>query len=309
MFEFGVCGQVTSEVRVTFLSSRAEETNGSCSQSWSEAQRESQVVEPPPLDGSLSKAALDCLSCTPKDQASRGRVLWYKAERSLYTLPQTDTGTSGYGETVNGKFLVPSAGQLFIEVKGADDVVDLWGGPASPVGGGWQSGSVRNGTPIANERTVSWDTWAPGAAYEFNLRGYRGTAPGFDVLFHWYRWDANLCCIQHEVESLGVQVLPLPCNFEGRDPVTPEMRHAANGEDGHREVRIPCCPRCDDGQPCTPGNLSGWFVTWPRGAGAQTAAVGQLLDGHALGWRFDSSNNTNTLWSPGADRLGYEFIP
>ncbi len=297
-FAFGVCGRVPEKVRVTLIGALAvEETDGTCTRSWFESLSAVSNINLPPLNGTLTKAELDCLACSPKEQRSKGRLVWYKAERSLYTLPVTDTSGKGSGETVNGKFRVPSAGQLVIEVKGAGDAVDVWGGPD---GAGWQTGSTRKGTAIGAERTLFWSA-APAieTGYEFNVRGYRGTASDFDVLFHWYRWDDGSCCIQHEVEGLGVQVLPLPCELDGQEPVTPQMRRAAAGTDGHFEVRIPCCPTCDDGRACAPGNLSRWFVAWPDDEG-------RIREGHAKGWRIDSG--MNTLWSPGADRLSYEFV-
>jgi len=301
-FTFGVCGRVPTAIRVVGINSYARPNYNepeTCQIAWQESGAGPTTLEvpPPPLNGTLTKAELDCLSCEPKPQASHGRVVLHKStvkngRARLYTL-QDEWSEATFGETVNGEFRVPSAGQLVIELSVSTNAVDVWGG-------GRFNGYTRSGSQIVDHKTVWWtQTPSPGTKYDFSIRTYRGYTPQFRVSFHWYRWDEDdTCCIQHEVETLDIEALPLTCEPTGRDPAVPHLRLPAS--DGHVELRVPCCPHCSEDKACVPGDTSEWFVTFPA-----NPVTKPIIDGHAKGWRLDGS----TLWNPGPDRLGYEFGP
>ncbi len=297
-FVFGVCGLAPAEVRVVPINSFADpgfHQPETCEIMRQEGDSTSSSVPPPPLDGTLTKAELDCLSCEPKPQASHTNVILQKStirdgRVRLYTLPD-ERREATFGETVNGEFRVPSSGQLVIELSGSSSVIDVWSG-------GRFNGTIRGGAKVIESRTIWWSQPAPETKYEFSVRTFRGSEPNFKASFHWYRWDSNTCCIRHEVETLDIEAIPLTCELTGRDPAIPELRPAAPNSDGHVELRLPCCPHCSGTEACAPGDTSGWFVVFEPGGGKP------IIDGHAYGWRLTG----NTLWNPGADRLGYEFM-
>jgi len=278
------------------IDSQAKNQEPNCEIQWQESLSSPTTVQLPiPLDGTLTKAVLDCLSCRPEPQLSKGKAVLHKSTAKpgsfrLYTLSDSARDAT-YGETINGEFRVPSGGQLIIELSVSTDAVDVWGG-------GRFDGSTRGGSRIVESRTRWWTTPPTSGKYEFSVRTYRGTSPNLQVSFHWYRWDETACCIQHEVETIDVEVIELPCEPTGRDPAIPELRLAASNGDGHIEVRVPCCPNCSGAPVCAPGDTSAWFVAFPP-----SGASDVIVDGHARGWRFDGT----TLWSPGTDRLGYQF--
>jgi hypothetical protein len=250
----------------------------------------------------------NCLACPIAEQPSRGRVVLYKTNRTLYTLRKDAGAEAVYGETVNGRFTPPRPGLLHVQAEfsdGLSNVVDVKGSESAN-DPGWQiqptAGSDgRQGVLITSSERhrVSWDetTFAvPDPHFAFNIRTYRGTEPKLELLFHFYTWDSTACCVQHEVEKLPIQVKPLPCHFVVKDPVTPEARLWPDAT--NLEVRLPCCADCKEGSSaCGESNLTDWFVTWPA-AGDKV-----IRHGHAKGWRVESTN----LISPGTDRVIYEF--
>lgn len=301
-FTFNICGMLPRKVCFVPISSFQGHVEGACQLQQTEQPSHCSNIPLPDIF-SMSQQELDCMTCPPVEKPSHGRAQLHKPQNILYTLRDDYSGAASYGETVNAEFRPPGKGILVIEPKNLSDNIDVFAAPdcdqtaPSCDKEGWQKADGRHGSRLSGKRTIKWPE-DPTGVYQFNIRAYRGQAPGFDLLFHWYSIDADGCCVQHEIEDMELQAKPLPCLLSGAHPVMPELSTSPIGLETNYLSRLPCCGSCDSNNVCAPGDLSDWFVVTPP------ASSGLIVDGHAKDWYL----NGTTLQSPGSDGLRYEFM-
>ncbi len=215
-------------------------------------------------------------------------VEYYKESRTLYTLPVDDALGAQVGEAVNGEFIAPQKGVLFVTITKSSSAVSMRGSPTANAPG-WQVPLGRQGVaPPGGCLNLN-----VGQRYQFNLWGDRGRdPPDFEATFDWFWWDSANWRIVHQTGLLAVVVKELPC-LVSEEPIIPR-RQDRRKSDGtvDCELRLPCC----DEQ--VSGGLSDWFVAWPT----ESSGGKRIPQGHAKGLTIAG----NSLISPPPAPLKYD---
>lgn len=241
--------------------------------------------------------AWDCLACSPQPGEIPGEALRiYKSSHILYAAGGEDSHITT-GEIVNGEFIAPVDGALWVSVEGSSSQVDLYGG----VGSGWHTPSGREGARIDPDACFEL---AAGVSFEFNVRaGKVDTSHSLKITFDWYWWNEVACCLEHDQKVQELQAKPMEVVLSKMDPLIAAVVcvHTKSDQSKEYELRVPMCPRCGRDGVCPPGNFSMNFIAWPSEAGKQ------IGDGHAKGWRIEQSGQEVILTEPGPDGRKYRF--
>lgn len=298
-FVFDVCENVPKQVKIETFGTGPHDNGVTCDVIEVPGPTAILDVDPPEVNCQTPPETLSCLACSPTVESSKGRAALFKGPRSgesghrhvVYSAPMDSDISAGTGEIINGVYRVPGKGLLIVEVNGADGAAEVFGS-ASAHGQGWQVNPTigdfgRRGSRLVATQCIEWDekeAQAPDPRFEFNIRTLRGVSGTLDIVFRWHEWDEDDCCVRRQVERLKIDVQPLPCLLEAREPVTAQLRRLNQPSNPAWEARVPCCPTCGDGgRACPAGNLSDWFVLWPQ------QGTGLVLDGHAKSWRLEAA--------------------
>jgi len=265
---------------------------------WNENPTASFDIPLPEMTCSLTAAELACYTCSDTSPLPPDTLFVYKSQHALYGLSANDTSGASYGEVVNGAFVAPGPGLLFIEPLSSVPSVSMWSSTinGSNFLGGWYTASGRTGSPLAGQQC--YHVVSAGQNIDFHVRvGRVDSRFDYSLKFTWINTEKRNCCFQRSEETLTFQVRPFSDDSQPSDSSIPTRRKWVR-HDGSvdYEMTTPLCTSCAGGG-CSASNMSAPFIAWPTLDGTV------IQEGHARGW----SITANAIKTPGPQSTLYNY--
>ncbi len=265
---------------------------------WNAAPSASFDVSLPELSCALTAAELACFTCADVAPLPPDLLVIYKSQRKVYGLSTDDDSGASYGEVVNGSFIAPGPGLLFVEAMTSAPSVIAWSAnvTSSGMSGGWYTQVGETGFTLSGEKC-----YAPGTAGEtvdFHIRvGRVDRSFDYSLKFTWLAADNRNCCIEPAEEIVTFRVVPFSDETQSSDSSLPSrriwVRHDGSVD---YEMTLPLCTACTGGE-CHSENMSAPIIAWPTPDGAV------IRDGHARGWSITSTS----IKTPGPESTLYNY--